>query len=490
MFVEAIYESPDATYLDRGKLLENLLTISHSGHPVIQERTEYPCPLCRGTFRALDDLVLHECPKERPNRPLLTCCFCPFATDLALHTNPSLRCGHCNNCFDSEVILINHLQLHGTSLPMLTYGVGAFSSHIPHPSSQAAFGINGTVGGPNNVPTYVVNVPEDRHTKYLCKLCNAIFPRLSALATHGLKHPEFPDVYIQENVLIFRRSTQEPLGVLMCCQCCFVFTHPLALAAHHCMGGGTHAGAGNSCDSPVASNGAMSAGGQMANSPVRLYCCPYCPYTSYLLASLQRHKEVHFAHRCTDCAVRFLTPDALAQHRQKFHSEVSQAAPSVPKSPFINSNNTHPAMRGLPRTSTEACDAIRSLPAVQPTITKSVERKWQCKTCDTSLRSCEEAMAHRCKSFECPHCAFVTHKPNGLAIHLNFSHSFKCKNCSDSLATKELQTLHSTYLCVNRPFKHISEEDIPLAVLRRHPTLQSNTRKRGRPPKATTQVRP
>ncbi|KAM7282731.1 hypothetical protein ISCGN_002854 [Ixodes scapularis] len=93
MFVEAIYESPDASYLDRGKLLENLLTISHSGHPVIQERTEYPCPLCRGTFRALDDLVLHECPKERPNRPLLTCCFCAFATDMAVILRDHLKAG-------------------------------------------------------------------------------------------------------------------------------------------------------------------------------------------------------------------------------------------------------------------------------------------------------------------------------------------------------------------------------------------------------------
>ncbi|XP_040073778.1 zinc finger protein 425 [Ixodes scapularis] len=482
MFVEAIYESPDASYLDRGKLLENLLTISHSGHPVIQERTEYPCPLCRGTFRALDDLVLHECPKERPNRPLLTCCFCAFATDMAvilrdhlkLHTNPSLRCGHCNNCFISEAALVKHLQLHGTSLPMLTFGIGAFSSNIP--ANQTAFGINGTIGGPN-VPTYVVNVPEDRHSKYMCRLCNATFPRLSGLAAHGLKHPEFPDVYIQENVLIPRRSTHEPLGALMCCQCCLVFTHPLALAAHHCMGGAPSGGASNG---PAAVNGEAPTGDdQMACSPVRLYCCPYCPYTSYLLASLQRHKEVHFSHRCVDCAVRFLTPGALTQHRQKFHAGGSQVSPVVPKAPPTNSNHTHPATRGRPKTPTQT--------SAQAAAIKSVESGWKCKTCDSTLHSCEEALAHRCATFECPHCTFVTHKPNGLSIHLSYAHSFKCKNCSNTFATKELQSLHGTYLCVNRPFKHIGEEDIPLAVLRRHPLLQSTAKKRGRLPKAAPQ---
>ncbi|EEC18109.1 hypothetical protein IscW_ISCW013669 [Ixodes scapularis] len=77
-----------------------------------------------------------------------------MASKVQLHTNPSLRCGHCNNCFISEAALVKHLQLHGTSLPMLTFGIGAFSSNIP--ANQTAFGINGTIGGPN-VPTYVVN---------------------------------------------------------------------------------------------------------------------------------------------------------------------------------------------------------------------------------------------------------------------------------------------------------------------------------------------
>ncbi|CAN7948845.1 unnamed protein product, partial [Ixodes pacificus] len=67
---------------------------------------------------------------------------------------------------------------------------------------------------------------------------------------------------------------------------------------------------------------------------------------------------------------------------------------------------------------------------------------------------------------------------------------YRCKNCSNTFATKELQSLHGTYLCVNRPFKHIGEEDIPLAVLKRHPLLQSTAKKRGRLPKAAAQVRP
>ncbi|EEC14834.1 hypothetical protein IscW_ISCW011657 [Ixodes scapularis] len=128
--------------------------------------------------------------------------------------------------------------------------------------------------------------------------------------------------------------------------------------------------------------------------------------------------------------------------------------------------------------------------AAQAAAIKSVESGWKCKTCDSTLHSCEEALAHRCATFECPHCTFVTHKPNGLSIHLSYAHSFKCKNCSNTFATKELQSLHGTYLCVNRPFKHIGEEDIPLAVLRRHPLLQSTAKKRGRLPKAAPQVGP
>lgn len=487
MFVESQLETPDAEYLDRGKLLENLLTISQSGMPVIQERTEYPCPMCRGTFQSLGDLVMHECPNEKPAQPLLTCAFCAFATNEGdlfrshlqlLHFKPSLRCGHCNHTFPSEEMIVKHLQLHGSSLPMqpllgLESGAQLTTFLTSQMTPVLATSNNGTLCIVN-APTYVVPALEDCHSRNTCTLCSETFPRLSQLAAHGLKHPEFPDIHIQGNCLLPGRGSQEPLGALMCSQCCVVFTHPVALAAHSCNskdGGGSGDGgiplpslAGGATflipqGAPGGDLGAQQVPvlGGASQSPVRLYCCPYCPYTSYLLASLIRHKEVHFTHRCVDCDVRFPTQPALLQHRQKSHPD-AVATPPLPvilPAPTLNSNG--PYKRGRPRKNQEQIEVTK------------VGRVWHCKTCGVTLRrGSDEAASHKCNMFQCPHCNFMTHKPNGLNIHISFAHSFRCTRCGNTFVSKEERTLHSTYLCANRPFKSISEEDIPLAVLKRH----------------------
>lgn len=484
MFVESQLETPDAEYLDRGKLLENLLTISQSGMPVIQERTEYPCPMCRGTFQSLGDLVMHECPNEKPAQPLLTCAFCAFATNEGdlfrshlqlLHFKPSLRCGHCNHTFPSEEMIVKHLQLHGSSLPMqpllgLESGAQLTTFLTSQMTPVLATSNNGTLCIVN-APTYVVPALEDCHSRNTCTLCSETFPRLSQLAAHGLKHPEFPDIHIQGNCLLPGRGSQEPLGALMCSQCCVVFTHPVALAAHSC---NSKDGGDGGVPLPSLAGGATflvpqgSPGGDLgaqqvqvlpgaSQSPVRLYCCPYCPYTSYLLASLIRHKEVHFTHRCVDCDVRFPTQQALLQHRQKSHPD-AVATPPLPvilPAPALNSNG--PYKRGRPRKNQEQIEVTK------------VGRVWHCKTCGVTLRrGSDEAASHKCNMFQCPHCTFMTHKPNGLNIHISFAHSFRCTRCGNAFVSKEERTLHSTYLCANRPFKSISEEDIPLAVLKRH----------------------
>uniref|UniRef100_A0A1E1XC08 Putative chorion transcription factor cf2 n=1 Tax=Amblyomma aureolatum TaxID=187763 RepID=A0A1E1XC08_9ACAR len=484
MFVESLLDTPDADTLDRGKLLENLLTISQTGTPVIQERTEYPCPLCRGTFRALGDLVMHECPKEKPSQPLLTCCFCSFATEqtsifrdhLDLHTKPSLRCGHCNHTFPTEAVLLRHLQLHGSSLPLQPF----MGTHIQYPlylppQMTALLANNNGTLCVVDAPTFMVEVPQDQHSRYTCTLCNAMFHRLSLLAEHGLKHSEFPDIHIQDNFLLPGRGSQEPLGALMCCQCRVVFTHPVALAAH-------------SCDSKVDSSGPSLVSPMVTLAPlleqlqqqpqqqqqqllpaaqnsVRLYTCPYCPYTSYLLASLIRHKEIHFTHRCTECSVRFPTLPALIQHKQKMHPNMVSATlvsspPAPPPVQSVNINGPH--KRGRPRKTNSE------------TVLAKAKYLWHCKTCGVGLpRGSAEAISHKCKMFQCPHCKFMTHKPNGLGIHINFAHTFRCQRCGQSFVTKEERVVHTTYMCPNRPFKNVSEEDIPLAVLKRLSELNS-----------------
>lgn len=494
MFVESQLETPDAEYLDRGKLLENLLTISQSGMPVIQERTEYPCPMCRGSFQSLGDLVMHECPNEKPAQPVLTCVFCTFATNEGdlfrshlklLHFKPSLRCGHCNHTFPSEEVMVRHLQLHGSSLPMqpllgLESGAQLTTFLTAQMTPVLATSNNGTLCIVN-APTYVVPALEDCHTRNTCSLCSETFPRLSQLAAHGLKHPEFPDIHIQGNCLLPGRGSQEPLGALMCSQCCVVFTHPVALAAHSCNSKESSDGGGDGVVPPPSLAGGTtflvpqgSPGGDLGapqlplvlpggtpqqQSPVRLYCCPYCPYTSYLLASLIRHKEVHFTHRCINCDVRFPTQLALLQHRQKMHADAVAGTASLPVIlPAQGVNNSNgPYKRGRPRKNQEQIEVTK------------VGRVWHCKTCGVTLRrGSDEAASHKCNMFQCPHCSFMTHKPNGLNIHISFAHSFRCTRCGNTFVSKEERTLHSTYLCANRPFKSISEEDIPLAVLKRH----------------------
>lgn len=480
MFVESQLDTPDPEVIDRGKLLENLLTISNSGTPVIQERTEYPCPLCRGTFRALGDLVMHECPKEKPPRSLLTCCFCSFATEqttifrahLDLHIKPSLRCGHCNHTFPNENVLLQHLQLHGSSLPLeplaAINSTSPYTAYLAPQTTPILANNNGTLCV-INTPTYVVPVLEDYHSRYTCTLCNAMFHRLSLLAAHGLKHSEFPDIHIQENLLLPGRGSQEPFGALMCSQCCVVFTHPVALAAHSCNckgeeSSGTNASllAGQQNTSPLQLieqqpnqqlPQQLSPG--VASSPVRLYCCPYCPYTSYLLASLIRHKEVHFSHRCSECSVRLPTMLALIQHKQKMHSGASASAtPVTPAPPTTPVNSNGPHKRGRPRKTQEEIEIDK------------MGRIWHCKTCGVSLRKgAEDVATHKCTMFRCPHCTFETHKPNGLNIHINFAHTFRCQRCWKTFVTKQERTLHCTYSCPERPFKNVTEDDIPLAVL-------------------------
>ncbi|XP_077562913.1 uncharacterized protein LOC144178717 isoform X2 [Haemaphysalis longicornis] len=468
MFVEPQLETPDAEYLDRGKLLENLLTISQSGMPVIQERTEYPCPMCRGSFQSLGDLVMHECPNEKPAQPVLTCVFCTFATNEGdlfrshlklLHFKPSLRCGHCNHTFPSEEVMVRHLQLHGSSLPMqpllgLESGAQLTTFLTAQMTPVLATSNNGTLCIVN-APTYVVPALEDCHTRNTCSLCSETFPRLSQLAAHGLKHPEFPDIHIQGNCLLPGRGSQEPLGALMCSQCCVVFTHPVALAAHSCNSKESSDGGGDGVVPPPSLAGGTtflvpqgSPGGDLGapqlplvlpggtpqqQSPVRLYCCPYCPYTSYLLASLIRHKEMH--------------ADAVAG---------TASLPVILPAQGVNNSNG-PYKRGRPRKNQEQIEVTK------------VGRVWHCKTCGVTLRrGSDEAASHKCNMFQCPHCSFMTHKPNGLNIHISFAHSFRCTRCGNTFVSKEERTLHSTYLCANRPFKSISEEDIPLAVLKRH----------------------
>ncbi|XP_077525378.1 uncharacterized protein LOC144136708 isoform X3 [Amblyomma americanum] len=403
MFVESQLDTPDADYLDRGKLLENLLTISHTGTPVIQERTEYPCPLCRGTFRALGDLVMHECPKEKPSQPLLTCCFCSFATEqtsifrdhLELHTKPSLRCGHCNHTFPSEAVLLRHLQLHGSSLPLQPF-IGTATTQYPlylSPQMTALLANNNGTLCVVDAPTFMVSVPQDQHSRYTCTLCNSMFHRLSLLAEHGLKHSEFPDIHIQDNFLLPGRGSQEPLGALMCCQCRVVFTHPVALAAH-------------SCDTKVDVSG----------------------------PSL-----VH--------------PNIV--------SVTPVPSPSAPP-PVQSVNINGPHKRGRPRKADSEAELANA------------KHLWHCKTCGVGLpRGSEEAISHKCKMFRCPHCKFMTHKPNGLGIHINFAHTFRCQRCGKAFVTKEERVVHSTYICPSRPFKNVSEEDIPLAVLKRLSELKS-----------------
>lgn len=466
MFVESQLETPDSEVIDRGKLLENLLTISNSGTPVIQERTEYPCPLCRGTFPALGDLVMHECPKEKPPRSLLTCCFCSFATEqttvfrahLDLHIKPSLRCGHCNHTFPNENVLLQHLQLHGSSLPLeplaAINSTSPYTAYLSPQTTPILANNNGTLCV-INTPTYVVPVLEDHHSRYTCTLCNAMFHRLSLLAAHGLKHSEFPDIHIQENLLLPGRGSQEPFGALMCSQCCVVFTHPVALAAHSCNCKGNESGGASapllagqqnvlaplqqlveSQPNQLSPQQQLSAG--VASSPVRLYCCPYCPYTSYLLASLIRHKEMHAG------APAPPTP-------------VTPAPPTTP----VNTNGPH--KRGRPRKTQEQIEIDR------------MGRIWHCKTCGVSLRKgAEDAATHKCTMFRCPHCSFETHKPNGLNIHINFAHTFRCQRCLKAFVTKQERTLHCTYSCPERPFKNVTEDDIPLAVLMQLSERKSN----------------
>lgn len=489
MFVESQLDTPDAEILDRGKLLENLLTISNSGTPVIQERNEYPCPLCRGTFRALGDLVMHECPKEKPSQSLLTCCFCGFATEqtsvfrahLELHIKPSLRCGHCNHTFPSEAVLLQHLQLHGSSLPLeplaAINSTSPYTAYLAPQTTPILANNNGTLCV-INTPTYVVPVLEDYHSRYTCTLCNAMFHRLSLLAAHGLKHSEYPDIHIQENLLLPGRGSQEPFGALMCSQCCVVFTHPVALAAHSC---NCKEGEGN-VTSPSLLVGPQNApslqlidpqslqqspqqpSSAAGPSPVRLYCCPYCPYTSYLLASLIRHKEIHFSHRCSECSVRLPTLPALIQHKQKMHpSAPASVTPTTPASSAPPVNNNGPYKRGRPRKTQEEIEIDK------------MGRIWHCKTCGVSLRKgAEDAATHKCTMYRCPHCSFETHKPNGLNIHINFAHTFRCQRCWKTFVTKQERTLHCTYSCPQRPFKNVTEDDIPLAVLKQLSEQKSN----------------
>ncbi|XP_075549252.1 uncharacterized protein LOC142582964 [Dermacentor variabilis] len=489
MFVESQLDTPDAEILDRGKLLENLLTISNSGTPVIQERTEYPCPLCRGTFRALGDLVMHECPKEKPPRSLLTCCFCGFATEqttvfrahLELHIKPSLRCGHCNHTFPSEAVLLQHLQLHGSSLPLeplaAINSTSPYTAYLAPQTTPILANNNGTLCV-INTPTYVVPVLEDYHSRYTCTLCNAMFHRLSLLAAHGLKHSEFPDIHIQENLLLPGRGSQEPFGALMCSQCCVVFTHPVALAAHSC---NCKEGEGNVTSPSLLAAPQNAPSLQLTEpqslqqspqqpssaagpSPVRLYCCPYCPYTSYLLASLIRHKEIHFSHRCSECSVRLPTLPALIQHKQKMHPGAPASVTSTPPAPSVSPvNNNGPYKRGRPRKTQEEIEIDK------------MGRIWHCKTCGVSLRKgAEDAATHKCAMFRCPHCTFETHKPNGLNIHINFAHTFRCQRCWKTFVTKQERTLHCTYSCPERPFKNVTEDDIPLAVLKQLSEQKSN----------------
>ncbi|KAL1441731.1 hypothetical protein MTO96_008258 [Rhipicephalus appendiculatus] len=434
MFVESQLDTPDPEVIDRGE----------------------------ATRESTYDIELGDAGDsgangEKPPRSLLTCCFCSFATEqttifrahLDLHIKPSLRCGHCNHTFPNENVLLQHLQLHGSSLPLeplaALNSTSPYTAYLSPQTTPILANNNGTLCV-INTPTYVVPVLEDYHSRYTCTLCNAMFHRLSLLAAHGLKHSEFPDIHIQENLLLPGRGSQEPFGALMCSQCCVVFTHPVALAAHSCNCKG---------DESSGSNASLLAGQQnaslplqqlvepqpnqlslqqqlspgVASSPVRLYCCPYCPYTSYLLASLIRHKEMHSG------ASASATP-------------VTPAPPATP----VNTNGPH--KRGRPRKTQEEIEI------------DTMGRIWHCKTCGVSLRKgAEDAATHKCTMFRCPHCTFETHKPNGLNIHINFAHTFRCQRCWKTFVTKQERTLHCTYSCPERPFKNVTEDDIPLAVL-------------------------
>ncbi|CAN7980503.1 unnamed protein product, partial [Ixodes pacificus] len=386
-----------------------------------------------------------------------------------LHTNPSLRCGHCNNCFISEAALVKHLQLHGTSLPMLTFGIGAFSSNIP--ANQTAFGINGSIGCPN-VPTYVVNVPEDRHSKYMCRLCNATFPRLSGLAAHGLKHPEFPDVYIQENILIPRRSTHEPLGALMCCQCCLVvIRHTLKTANESTVLPGCLSSRASSLGPPT--------------PVVSRFQAAHSFLTSFCMIIIEHHMHPIFNHEeLTLMLLLKLFPATIARGfflASGWLREHAKAPICVWCTPWLC------RLLPLAKLSIYGSDKHPSTRPSKSKITFCLGNLFCCGNFDCGARQCERVFNKVKKA----HTQFRSSMSKNTLEQLSVvtcSQSEKCKNCSNTFATKELQSLHGTYLCVNRPFKHIGEEDIPLAVLKRHPLLQSTAKKRGRLPKAAAQV--
>lgn len=136
---------------------------------------------------------------------------------------------------------------------------------------------------------------------------------------------------------------------------------------------------------------------------------------------------------------------------------------SPPAPPPVQSANINgPHKRGRPRKTSSETELARA------------KYLWCCKTCGVGLpRGSAEAISHKCKMFQCPHCKFMTHKPNGLGIHINFAHTFRCQRCGQSFVTKEERVVHSTYMCPNRPFKNVTEEDIPLAVLKRLSELNS-----------------
>uniref|UniRef100_A0A2R5LJM6 Putative zinc finger protein n=1 Tax=Ornithodoros turicata TaxID=34597 RepID=A0A2R5LJM6_9ACAR len=412
MFVESLFEPPEDNYLDRGKLLENLLTISHNGMPVIQERTEYPCPLCHCNFGNLQDLVLHECPAEGPIKESLSCCFCyysthshsEFRTHLKLHTSTVLRCGHCNAIFGREGEIALHLQKHDPN--------GDLKHLIPHQtfmlqSSQVS--LSSKNGAIPISPTVIIPSLEASYARYLCTLCSASFDSLGFLAKHGMHHKEYPNVKFHENCLIRGYPPALPhSGVVTCSQCNHSMTHPVEVMAHQCM---------------------------QANS--QLYQCPFCQYTTYVMGSLERHKKLHFKHQCTRCNAHFLNLSAL-----RAHFCLGRAPPTVLITPCKESE-------------------VKVQVPTQMGVT--------CKTCDEKLPSTTAALNHNCKIFCCPVCPFETNKRDGVAMHVEYAHTHKCDGCGCTFISRERLQIHKMYNCKRKKRRGMGadEEDIPLSHLKK-----------------------